>query len=168
MKNAIHVTFIILVAIIFTGCATIFKGTSQDIVIKSTPEKAHVTIRSSNGEEMLSGVTPISTKLPKKNSYMVSIKLDGYKQAIIPISQSLDGWFIGNLICGGIVGMIIDFADGAMWDLEPGTINVALLTAYLDGNDTQTYAVFRALDNMGQIRTLAVPLIKDNAQVAIK
>lgn len=45
MKNAIHVTFIILVAIIFTGCATIFKGTSQDIVIKSTPEKAHVNYK---------------------------------------------------------------------------------------------------------------------------
>lgn len=155
-------TVSIFVALGIAGCATIFKGTTQDIAVKSTPEKATVSIKTMAGMEMFSGSTPVTAKLGKKYAYIATIKMDGYKETTIQISQSLEGWFIGNLLCGGILGMIIDYANGAMWNLEPESINVTLATAYIDGVETQTYAVFKAVDNSGQLRTLAIPLIKDN------
>jgi predicted small secreted protein len=168
MKKVYVVASLVIIAIIFAGCATIFKGTTQDIMIKSTPEKATVTIKTVAGVEMFSGTTPVSAKLSKKYAYIATIKVEGYKESMIQISQSLEGWFIGNLICGGIIGMIIDYANGAMWNLEPENITVTLVTAYLDGNETQIYAVFRAVDNDGQLRTMVVPLIKDTPLHASK
>ncbi|MDP8237445.1 MAG: hypothetical protein P9X24_00010 [Candidatus Hatepunaea meridiana] len=73
-------------------------------------------------------------------------------------SQTFNMWFVGNLICGGILGMIVDYVSGAMWHLEPNMIHVELVTAYKDGK-MQRYAVLGALDDEGQLRTLAVPLI---------
>jgi hypothetical protein len=159
---------IILLSLISASCATIFKGSSQAITINSTPGKAAITIKTFAGVEVFTGVTPVTTPLPKKHEYLVSIKLDGYKESTTQISQSLQGWFWGNLLCGGVIGMIIDWTSGAMWDLEPESINITLVTAYNNGNDTQTYAVFRALDNEGQLRMLVIPMIKDNGQVAVQ
>jgi hypothetical protein len=59
--------------------------------------------------------------------------------------------------------MIIDAVNGAMWKLEPNQIMVSLVTASVNKFDTQIYAVFRALDDKGQVRTLVIPLLKDNS-----
>ncbi len=162
--------FIAVVALVFTfiSCATIFKGSTQNVSINSTPDKASVVVKTMAGSEVFSGLTPVTAPLSKKHEYLVTIKLEGYKDATIQISQSLQGWFWGNLICGGIIGMIIDFTSGAMWDLQPENISISLVTAYNNGSETQTYAVFRTLDDEGQLRMLVIPMIKDNAQVAIK
>lgn len=164
----IYLSFTILITVlIFTSCATIFKGSSQDISIKSTPDKANIVIKTMGGVEVYTGVTPTTTSLSKKREYLVTIKLDGYKESTVQITQSLQGWFWGNLLCGGVIGMIIDYTSGSMWDLEPESINISLLTAYNNGNENQTYAVFRTMDNEGQLRVMLIPMIKNNNQVAI-
>lgn len=164
--------YIFLVSVIlifsFISCATIFKGSSQNINIMSTPDKATISIKTMSGIEVYNGITPASITLAKKHEYLVNIKLAGYKESITQVSQSLQGWFWGNLLCGGVVGMLIDYFSGAMWDLEPETINISLLTANNNGNESETYAVFRALDNEGQPRMLIIPLIKESGTVAIK
>ena len=159
--------FAIFVGVLVSGCATIFKGSSQKIVINSTPAEANISIKNNGGVEVFTGKTPSTVKLSKKHEYVVTIQLKGYKESVIQVTQTLEGWFLGNILCGGVVGIIIDAVDGAMWDLEPENIQVSLTTAYLNGTETQTYAIFKALDNQGQLRTLAVPLIKDNT-LAIK
>jgi hypothetical protein len=144
------------------GCATIFKGSTQDVGLNSNPQKAAVKVKSMAGVEIFSGTTPTAVKLPKKNEYIVTIDMQGYKTSTVQITQTLEGWFWGNLICGGVIGMVIDYASGAMWDLQPEQISVSLVTASLDGTDTRTYAVFMAVDQDGNLRSLAVPLIRDN------
>ncbi|MEI7812134.1 MAG: PEGA domain-containing protein [Ignavibacteria bacterium] len=168
MKKFYSFIAVTLLLFVFASCATIFTGSSQNVSIKSTPEKANITIKTMGGIEVFSGVTPIIAPLSKKHDYLVSVKLDGYKESTVQITQELQGWFWGNLFCGGIVGMIIDYSSGAMWNLEPQAIQISLVTAYNNGNETQTYAVCRALDNEGQLRMLVMPLIKAPAQVALK
>ena len=154
-----------VVVFLFTlvGCATIFKGSSQEVGINSNPAKATVKVKSLAGVEVFSGTTPVTVKLPKKKEYIVTIGLEGYKESTVQLTQTMEGWFWGNLICGGVLGMVIDFVSGAMWNLEPEQVSVSLVTASLDGVDMRTYAVFMALDEEGQLRSLAVPLIRDNA-----
>lgn len=154
-----------VVVFLFTlvGCATLFKGSSQDVGINSNPMKATVKVKSMAGVEVFSSTTPTTVKLSKKKEYIVTIGLQGYKEATVQLTQTMEGWFWGNLICGGVIGMVIDFVSGAMWNLEPEQISVTLVTASLDGVDMRTYAVFMALDEQGHLRSLAVPLIRDNA-----
>lgn len=153
---------------IISGCATIIKGTNQNISIQSNPSNAKVVVKTTGGIEVFNGVTPASAKLPKKKEYVVTVTLDGYKEETVMISQSFEAWTIGNIICGGIIGLIVDAVDGAMWKLEPDQIMVTMATASLENGETRLYAVFYALDSNGQLRSTAIPMIKDTKFTSVK
>lgn len=162
MKNSkLLISVFIVVSLLFVSCATIIKGTNQDISINSTPQKANVVVKTTGGVEVFSGTTPTTVKLPKKKEYVATISLEGYKEVSVQITQSFEAWTIGNLLCGGPIGLIVDAVSGAMWKLEPDQIQITLVTASLDGGAYRMYAVFEALDDQGQLRTLTVPLIKE-------
>jgi len=146
---------------LLAGCATIISGTKQNISISSTPSSASVDVRTMGGLPVFSGTTPTSCKLPRKDEYLVTIKLAGYNESKIAIGKSFNEWAIGNLLCGGIIGIILDAVDGAMWKLEPGTIHIELVKAVSNGRTT-TYAVIGALDDEGQLRTIAIPMLPIN------
>ena len=158
MKHVVKILPLALVLLIAVGCATIFSGTKANISVSSSPNNATVEVKMTSGMTVATGTTPAYFTLDKKNSYTVTIKMQGYRDQTVFIGQSFNTWFIGNIICGGVIGMVIDFVDGAMWNLEPNQIHVELVTAMLDGQE-QKYAVIGALDDDGQLRTMAVPLI---------
>jgi len=163
------VVLVTLVSIlIIAGCATIIKGTSQDISIQSNPSSGKIIIKTSGGVEVFNGVTPATAKLAKKHEYVVTVQLAGYKDGTVMIGQSFEAWTIGNLLCGGVIGLVIDAVDGAMWKLEPDQIMVTMTTASLENGETKLYAVFYALDRDGQLRSMAIPMIKDIDLVSVK
>jgi hypothetical protein len=151
---------ICLIALINAGCATIIKGSSEDIKINSTPAAAKVVIKSTGGAQVFEGTTPTTAKLSKRNEYLVTISLENYKDANVNIiKDGIEGWFWGNILCGGLIGIIVDAADGAINDLSPDEISVTLLTAYNPQNQKQTlYAVFQAYDNEGNLRHMLYPM----------
>lgn len=58
---------------------------------------------------------------------MVRISSPGYADRLIPVNCTLDGWYFGNLLFGGFIGMlIVDPATGAMYKLETQFINEKL------------------------------------------
>ena len=148
--------------IFVVSCATIIKGTSQNISIDSSPPKAKVVVKTTGGVEEFTGETPASVKLSKKKEYVATISLEGYKDATVQITQNFEAWTIGNIICGGVIGLIVDAVDGAMWKLEPDQIKITLTTASRSNEDSRLYATFHVLDSQGQLRSLAVPLIREN------
>ncbi len=154
---------IVSVALILAGCATIFKGSSQEVKINSTPSQAKVVVKTTLGMTVWEGSTPASVRLSKKNEYMVTISMDGYKeQTVNIIHDGIEGWFWGNLICGGVIGIVVDLVDGAIHRMGPSDITVTLATAHLQDNSEVKLAVFYALDDDGQLRSMAVPLQKAN------
>jgi hypothetical protein len=144
---------------LITGCATILHGTDQEVYVDSSPKSAKVEIKTSGGVSVFNGLTPARVELDRDRSYDVFVNLEGYQQSVVHISREFDALYLGNIICGGIIGLIIDAANGAMYKLEPESINVTLVTASLDGYSKKTYAVLRTLDAEGQLRTMVVPLI---------
>lgn len=55
--------------------------------------------------------------------------------------------------------MVIDWATGAMWDLNPSQIDAKLSVARADGADGPA-VVFYTRDDYGQLRYVVTPLIK--------
>lgn len=63
----------------------------------------------------------------------VACKADGYRETAEVLDTSMDGWILGNIIFGGIVGVAVDAARGAgqkfpprfMVVLEPSTFSTA-------------------------------------------
>jgi len=145
-------------AILLAGCATIISGTKQDVSINSNPDGADIQIKTGGGLTVFSGSTPANCKLPRNKEYTVVVRMVGYKDQELYINREFNAWFVGNLLCGGIVGIVIDAVDGAMWNLDPDMIHVELVKTLADGR-INTYAVIGAIDDQGQLRTIAIPMI---------
>lgn len=159
-KWAFIFCMLFLVSFASFQCASILHGTKQDVSVTSSPEAADVTIKTSGGVVVFNGKSPTAIKLARNSEYDVFVSLKGYQETKVHINKSFDALYLGNIICGGIIGLIIDAANGAMNKLEPNVINVTLVVASGDRDGQETYIVFRAMDADGQIKNLVVPLVK--------
>jgi len=147
-------------AIFYFSCASIIHGTKQSITINSTPTQAVFEVKTEGGAIVFHGYTPATVSLDRKNAYDVTIYLDGYQPASLHISKNFDPIFLGNILLGGIIGMVVDYAKGAMYKLSPETINIMLITASKENGAAEIYVVCRLVDEKGQLKTIAMPLIK--------
>ncbi|MFP9100288.1 PEGA domain-containing protein [Flavobacterium sp. RHBU_24] len=107
-----------------TGCATIVSGSKQYVNFTSTPAKASILI-----DGNFEGRTPMDIKLVRKKSHTVVIRLEGYKDFETKLERKFNAWYIGNIVFGGLVGIIVDPITGAMYKLTPGKINAQLSQA---------------------------------------
>lgn len=124
--------FILSVCVLSTGCASIVSSSHYDLAINSDPVGANFVVSNKAGKKVFSGSTPATVKLSasagyfKKETYTIKLNTPGYDERIYYLSSSLDGWYWGNLLIGGIVGMlVVDPATGAMYKL-PESVDITL------------------------------------------
>ena len=116
------------------GCASIISGGDQALQISSTPPGAQVKIYDYQGAIIFNQqTTPFKALLKRSAGYFRSqqyklvIEKEGYRTKEVEIKSKLNGWYIGNILLGGLIGMlIVDPATGAMWTLNPQEVNVEL------------------------------------------
>lgn len=109
------------VAMMFASCATIVSGSKQTIKIDSTPSSAVVLV---DGKEI--GKTPLTTKLTRKENHKVRIQLEGYQPYEVELTKKFNEWYIGNVVFGGLIGLVVDPITGAIYRLTPKEINTEL------------------------------------------
>lgn len=103
------------------GCATIITGTRQSILVESHPSGAKAAVDGYDTK------TPGLLVLKKRNQpYIIRVSKRGYHGETVTIGSKLQPWFWGNILFGGFIGMIVDAATGAMWNLTPPSIMVSL------------------------------------------
>ncbi|NQV41412.1 MAG: PEGA domain-containing protein [Candidatus Marinimicrobia bacterium] len=163
MKKSLHLVIFVLSVLLITGCAYLVGGgDKQDVKVTSSPVGASIVITNTGGVEMFTGTTPASVNLKRKYKYNVTVNLDGYKEKTVMIDQTLNMMVLGNILCGGIPGGVVDALTGAMWTLEPEQIVVTLEMAALDGaSEEQLYAVVSYLGTDNQRQSVPVLLEKE-------
>ena len=136
------------------GCATIVAKSTQTIIVGTVPEGAAVTITNASGTAVHSGNTPMSVTLKKGRGYfkpehyVVSITKEGFQPQQLKIDGAINGWYFGNIIFGGLIGMLaVDPSTGAMYTLAPKDVQAALST-------------LKVTRNQGE-RTITVMLVED-------
>jgi len=130
------VAFFAALSLMATGCSTIVNGGARQISVNSTPPGATLIITKkgdASGEIVYKGNTPATVALSPKagyfrgQAYVLKLELVGYNPAEVEVTPSLSGWYFGNIIFGGLLGMIvIDPLTGAMWNLSPENIQQTL------------------------------------------
>jgi len=120
MKKTIILSSLAL-TLFTTSCATIVSGSKQNVKFSSNPSTATIFI-----DEVEVGKTPFEVRLERKNEHSVRIKLEGYQTYETRLTKKFNGWYIGNLLFGGIIGLIIDPITGAMYNLSPSEINAEM------------------------------------------
>jgi len=118
---------------LFSSCASIVSKSIYPVSISSNPIGARISITDKFGKEIYLGNTPATVRLKagagyfSRAEYQVKFSSPGYDDKIVPITFKLDGWYFGNIIFGGLIGiLIVDPATGAMWKLETEFLNETL------------------------------------------
>lgn len=96
------------------GCATITQGTSQSIAITTLPAVgANCTLTGREGTWYVT--TPGVANVQKsKEDIAIQCNKDGWRNASAVIPASFQGWTLGNVLAGGLVGVVVDASSGAM------------------------------------------------------
>ena len=109
-------------ALLIVGCATILHGTKQNIAVSSVPTGAKVIVK---GVHM--ATTPAAVELSRKESHIIlRFEKEGYELVEVALIRSTDGWIAGNIFFGGLIGLAIDFMNGAAYKLNPSDVNVLM------------------------------------------
>jgi hypothetical protein len=110
------------------GCASVTRGTTENISISSTPSGA--TAELSGFDIPTSCVTPCVVVAKRNADITVTINKEGYEPQVIPLTKEIPGTgaagFAGNILLGGLVGMGVDAATGAALDHKPNPVIVTL------------------------------------------
>ncbi|WP_130286684.1 hypothetical protein [Aquimarina brevivitae] len=133
-----------------TSCASIVSKSTYPLSIDSAPSQASIVIKDKKGIEIFTGQTPATVDLKagsgffSKARYQVTFSKNGYDSKTIPVEFKLDGWYFGNIVFGGVLGLlIIDPATGAMFKLENEFINETLAptTASVENKGLKVYTL---------------------------
>ncbi len=120
------ITLALLLTLFFSSCATLTRGSTDTVIIRSNPSGALVTL--SNG---MSATTPAQFELPRKSTVLVNIRKPGFQPMDVTLNPVMSGkggaGLAGNLLAGGFVGAAVDANTGAFYDLTPNPLHVNLI-----------------------------------------
>lgn len=108
-----------------SGCATVTRGTGEQVQVHSDPQGAEV--RTSLGFQC---VTPCTISVQRKDEFSVTIGKPGFEPQTVMVATRLAGagaaGFAGNVLIGGVVGMGVDAVTGATLEHYPNPVSVVL------------------------------------------
>jgi hypothetical protein len=112
--ESICISLIAAACVLASGCATIVNGSTQRVEIASDPPGATAKV-----DGIPIGTTPTSIDLKRGDPHSVTIQKDGYVTDEESIEQGTSGWIAGNILFGGLIGLIVDYSTGAAHTLKP-------------------------------------------------
>jgi hypothetical protein len=110
------------------GCASVTRGTTENISISSTPSGAEATI---TGLDVPTAcVTPCAIVAKRNADITVSFAKEGYEPEVVQLTKEVPATgaagFAGNIVAGGLVGMGVDAVTGAAQDHKPNPVIVTM------------------------------------------
>jgi hypothetical protein len=104
------------------ACATITRGTEEEVAFSSEPSGASVTTTVGMGCPS----TPCTLKIPRKDQFQATFALPGYQSESVYVSTRMSGGgtagLAGNAVFGGIIGVVVDGSNGATMDHSPNPV----------------------------------------------
>ena len=125
-----------LIPLLATGCSSIVDGRAQHVKINSNPVGAKFSIYDKEGKAVVTNTTPANLVLNRRHGYFngedykIIFEAPGYYPYEVHVKSTVDGWYFGNILFGGLIGLlIVDPATGAMYTLKPDELNINLVSS---------------------------------------
>jgi hypothetical protein len=123
---AMRASVLLCGALALGGCATVVRGTTEDVAVQTEPPGAEA--RTSNGFGC--PATPCAINVPRKDPFILSITKIGYHPEQVTVNTAVQGGgtagLVGNVVAGGVVGVVVDASSGAANDHVPNPVIVTL------------------------------------------
>ena len=120
LKKCLCLLLALIIGVVSSGCATITRGDRQLVSVTSEPSGAKVKI------DGLKGTTPYSVSLARNKDYIVEVSKDGYETEQRQITHSFGALSIWGNILWLLIGVIVDFASGSAYKLDPTNMDIEL------------------------------------------
>jgi hypothetical protein len=128
MKSSAIVS-VAAIAVALSGCASIIRGTSQSIAITTPPTTgAQCTLSSKEGNWLVTSPGEATVEKSKEDIQVRCTK-PGFQDGVASIPSDFDGWTVGNLVAGGVIGFGVDAATGAINEY-PHSFQVPMMPIY--------------------------------------
>lgn len=115
---------VIAASVTLGGCASIFGDSESKVGVYAVPQTTTFSIKDSANRVVQTGTTPSQVLLKssrgyfQKETYTVVFHREGQADDVHVLTPSVSGWYWGNLLLGGLIGMlIVDPLTGAMYTL---------------------------------------------------
>lgn len=148
-------------ALLLSGCASIISDSHYPVTMTSQPAGATFIVRNETGEVIHQGTTPGTVTLKAGDGYFsgahysVLFQKEGYADQVNSIAPSVDGWYVANILFGGLIGLlIVDPATGAMYKLPEKTS--AQLVPSTDGSETLSVITTSALSESEKAQLIRI------------
>lgn len=112
------------VLMFLSGCATVMQGGQDRVYVTSKPEGARVYL-----DNQAVGTTPTIVTVPKTSEGVFRLEKEGYQPVTVDRDKVCSGWIFGNLLIGGVVGFVIDFATSNQGHYQDHPIQADLRAA---------------------------------------
>jgi len=119
-KKGICLLLVLSVGFLSSGCCSIIHGNRQLVSFTSEPTGAKVKM------DTYKGTTPYTVSLDRSKDYVAEISKEGYETEQRQITHSFSPLAIFGNILFLLVGVIVDFATGSGYNLNPTNVNVEL------------------------------------------
>lgn len=149
MKNRLFIALAATIGLLsLSSCASIISKSAYPVNIDTTPDGAQVIINNHKGEQVYQGITPTNVKLKasggfmKKAVYEIKFSKEGFQDQTYPLSATIDGWYFGNLLIGGLIGiLIVDPLTGAMFKIDNPSVQVSMERQTI-GDNTRALRIY--------------------------
>ncbi len=116
-------------SLFLTNCATIVSSRQKQTTIDSTPSKMAYRVIDNSGAVISEGFTPATTTMNRSagyfrpGKYTIEISKKGRVVGKETVTASLNGWYFGNIVIGGLIGLVIvDPLSGAMYRMPESVV----------------------------------------------
>lgn len=133
------------------SCASIVSKSSKSLPIISQPDDATCEIIDiKSGLTIHKSKTPSTVTLESSSGYFqnakykVKLTKEGYIPREQNVESSVNGWYFGNIVFGGLLGiLIVDPATGAMWKIYDDNVNIKMYPDSKDGKLSMIKETFK-------------------------
>jgi hypothetical protein len=115
MERTLRIAGLLSLLWLMGGCASITQGTDQQITAKTEPSGAECEFTRDGETVGVVNPTPGTVTVSKsKDVIQVSCTKQGHQKAVRPLNSEFEGMTAGNALFGGLIGLGVDAATGAM------------------------------------------------------
>lgn len=105
-----------------SGCATMVAGGPDRVAVSTIPSGAAVFV-----DNKPVGQTPVVVQLDRRHDNgEFRLELAGFQSIRVTRAKGFNGWFMGNVLFGGLIGVVIDIATGNIIKFDDAPIAVKL------------------------------------------
>lgn len=173
-KGQLLIQWSLIVAFVcsLNGCATIISGRKSEVTVKNHAGPTYFNVVDQNGNVVHSGVTPAQVTLKTSVKAFRPAKYDvvyagqeGVYRREVP--RDINWWTAGNIVIGGIPGLLVDAGTGAMWQFDSevhGSVPAHLVVA--DRDQGEAIIAGNTMSSQGPMMTAEQQQVQPHIQQA--